>query len=100
LFLEALLPIANGEVSPDATLAQWFRQKDVRAFEQLYDCHSRIVYRLLLRIVQPAGTAEEVARTLSSSPERKTGQYCDTPMRRTARREARRRKGSRADGAP
>jgi len=100
LFLEALLPIANGEVSPDATLGQWFRQKDVRAFEQLYDCHSRIVYRLPLRIVQPAGTAEEVARALSSSSERKTGQYCDTPMRRTARREARRRKGSRADGAP
>jgi len=78
LFLEALLPIANGEVSPDATLGQWFRQKDVRAFEQLYDCHSRIVYRLPLRIVQPAGTAEEVARALSSSSERKTGQYCDT----------------------
>jgi len=30
--------------------------------EQFYDHHSRIVYRLLLRIVQPAGTAEEVSQ--------------------------------------
>ncbi len=52
----------KGEVSPNATLAQRLRQKDVRAFEQFYDRHSRIVYRLLLRIVQPAGTAEEVAQ--------------------------------------
>jgi DNA-directed RNA polymerase specialized sigma24 family protein len=62
LFLEALLPIANGELSPNAMLAQRLRQKEVRAFEQLYDRHSRIVYHLLLRIVQPAGTAEKVAQ--------------------------------------
>ena len=62
MFLEAFLPIANGEVSPNATLAQRLRQKDVRAFEQFYDRHARIVYRLLLRIVQPAGTAEEVSQ--------------------------------------
>jgi len=62
LFLEALLTIANGDVSLYATLAQRLRQKDVRAFERFYDRYSRIVYRLLLRIVQPAGTVEEVAR--------------------------------------
>jgi len=37
LFLEVLLPIANGDVSPNATLAQRLRQKEVRGFEQLYD---------------------------------------------------------------
>ena len=76
MFLEALLTIAK--VSPDATLAQRLRQKDVHAFEQRYDRHSRIVHQLLPRIVQPAGTAEEVAQdafTLSSSSARKAGQY-------------------------
>ena len=62
MFLEALLTIANGDESPNATLARRLLQKDVRAFEQFYDRYSRMVHRLLLRIVQPAGTVEEVAR--------------------------------------
>ncbi len=64
MFLEALLTIAK--VSPDATLAQRLRQKDVHAFEQRYDRHSRIVHQLLPRIVQPAGTAEEVRALMGS----------------------------------
>ncbi len=62
VFLAALLPTANPDVSPDATLAQRLLQKDVSAFEQLYDRHSRAVYGLVLRILQQAGTAEEVAQ--------------------------------------
>ncbi len=62
MFLAALLSPANSEVSPDATLVSQLLQKDVSAFEQLYDRHSRAVYSLVLRILQQAGTAEEVVQ--------------------------------------
>jgi RNA polymerase sigma-70 factor (ECF subfamily) len=62
VFLAALLPTANRDVSPDATLVRRLLQKDVSAFEQLYDRHSRAVYGLILRILQQAGTAEEVVQ--------------------------------------
>jgi len=62
VFLSALLSPANPEVSPDATLVSRLLQKDVSAFEQLYDRHSRAVYGLVLRILQQVGTAEEVVQ--------------------------------------
>jgi RNA polymerase sigma-70 factor, ECF subfamily len=62
VFLAAFLSTANREASPDATLVQHLLQQDVSAFEQLYDRHSRAVYSLVLRILQQAGTAEEVVQ--------------------------------------
>jgi RNA polymerase sigma-70 factor, ECF subfamily len=62
VFLAALLPKANPDVSPDAILVQRLLQKDVSAFEQLYDRHARAVYSLVFRILQQAGTAEEVVQ--------------------------------------
>ena len=49
-------------MSPDATLVRSLLQQDVSAFEQLYDRHSRVVYALVLRILQQAATAEEVVQ--------------------------------------
>jgi RNA polymerase sigma-70 factor, ECF subfamily len=62
VFLAALTPTDSSEVSPDATLVNGLLHKDVSAFEQLYNRHSRIVYSLVLRILQQAGTAEEVVQ--------------------------------------
>ena len=75
MFLAALIPTANHEVSPDAALVHRLLQKDVSAFEQLYDRHSRLVYGLLLRILQQAGTAEEVAQDVFLQLWRNAAQY-------------------------
>jgi len=75
VFLAALLPTANHEVSPDAMLAHCLLQKDVSAFEQLYDRHSRAVYGLILRILQQAGTAEEVVQDVFLQLWRNAEQY-------------------------
>jgi RNA polymerase sigma-70 factor, ECF subfamily len=75
VFLAALIPTAKSEVSPDAILVHRLLQKDVSAFEQLYDRHSRVVYSLLLRILQQAGTAEEVAQDVFLQLWRNAAQY-------------------------
>lgn len=62
MFLAAFSPSNNPEVSPDATLLHRLLQKDVNAFEQLYDRHSHLVYSLVLRILRQASTAEEVVQ--------------------------------------
>jgi RNA polymerase sigma-70 factor (ECF subfamily) len=48
-------------------------QKDVSAFEQLYDRHSRAIYGL--RILQQAGTAEEVVQDVFLQLWRNAAQY-------------------------
>lgn len=75
MFLAALLPTANPDVSPDATLVRRLLQKDVSAFEQLYDRHSRVVYGLVHRILQQAGTAEEVVQDVFLQLWRNAAQY-------------------------
>jgi RNA polymerase sigma-70 factor (ECF subfamily) len=75
VFLAALLPTVKSAVSPDATLVQKLLQKDVSAFEQLYDRHSRAVYGLVLRILQQAGTAEEVVQDVFLQLWRNAAQY-------------------------
>jgi RNA polymerase sigma-70 factor (ECF subfamily) len=62
VFLAVLTPKDSPEVSLDAALVNRLLQRDVSAFEQLYDRHSRIVYALVLRILQQASTAEEVVQ--------------------------------------
>jgi len=75
LFLAAFTPTTNPEVSLDATLVNRLLQKDVTAFEQLYDRHSRAVYGLVLRILQQAGTAEEVVQDVFLQLWRNAAQY-------------------------
>jgi RNA polymerase sigma-70 factor, ECF subfamily len=75
VFLAALIPTADREVSPDATLVHRLLQKDVSAFEQLYDRHSHPIYSLVLRILQQAGTAEEVVQDVFLQLWRNAAQY-------------------------
>jgi RNA polymerase sigma-70 factor (ECF subfamily) len=75
VFRTALLPTANREVSPDATLVHKVLQRDVGAFEQLYDRHSGAVYGLVLRILLQAGTAEEVVQDVFLQLWRNAAQY-------------------------
>ena len=62
-------------MSPDATLLSRLLQKDVSAFEQLYDRHSRLVYGLVLRILQQASTSEEVVQDVFLQLWRNADQY-------------------------
>jgi RNA polymerase sigma-70 factor (ECF subfamily) len=75
VFLAALLPKQNSEAVLDASLVQQLLQRDMRAFEQIYDRHSRLVYGLVYRIVQQAGTAEEVVQDIFLQLWRNAAQY-------------------------
>lgn len=75
MFLAVFTPAADHEVLPDATLVHRLLQKDVSAFEQLYDRHSRLVYAVVLRILQQAGTAEEVVQDVFLKLWRNAAQY-------------------------
>jgi RNA polymerase sigma-70 factor, ECF subfamily len=75
VFLAALISEENREVSRDAALVHRLLQRDVSAFEQLYDRHSRAVYGLVLRILRQAGTAEEVVQDVFLQLWRNAMQY-------------------------
>ncbi len=61
--------------SSDAALVHLLLQKDVNAFEKLYHKYSRVVYSLVLRIVQQAGPAEEVVQDVFLQVWRNSAQY-------------------------
>jgi RNA polymerase sigma-70 factor, ECF subfamily len=79
VFLAALSPKPNdgaaADAKIDATLVQQLLQRDMRAFEQLYDRHCRLVYGLVFRIVQQAGTAEEIVQDVFLQLWRNAAQY-------------------------
>ena len=75
MFLAVFSPQGNDEVSPDATLMQHLLRKDVSAFEELYERHSRIVYSLVLRILRQGSTAEEVVQDVFLQLWRTSAQY-------------------------
>ncbi len=75
MFLAVFTPSESNEVSPDAALVNRLLQRDVSAFEDLYDRHSRVVYALVLRVLQQASTAEEVVQDVFLQLWRNAAQY-------------------------
>jgi len=75
VFLAAFTSPAHREVSADATLMRGLLHNDVGAFERLYDRHSRLVYSVVLRVLQQAGTAEEVVQDVFLQLWRNAAQY-------------------------
>lgn len=75
MFLAAFSPMDKSGASSDAALVHLLLQKDVNAFEKLYDKYSRVVYSLVLRIVQQAGPAEEVVQDVFLQVWRNSAQY-------------------------
>jgi RNA polymerase sigma-70 factor (ECF subfamily) len=74
VFLAVFSPSEWNDV-PDAALCDRLVQKDVNAFDELYRRHSGIVYRLILRILQQATTAEEVAQDVFLQVWRNASRY-------------------------
>jgi len=54
---------------------QQLLRRDVGAFEELYERHSRIVYSLVLRILRQGSTAEEVVQDVFLQLWRNSAQY-------------------------
>jgi RNA polymerase sigma-70 factor (ECF subfamily) len=75
VFLAAMTSKYGDGASSDATLVDRLLQKDVGAFEELYDRHSRIVYALVVRILQQSPTAEEVVQDVFLQLWRNAAQY-------------------------
>jgi RNA polymerase sigma-70 factor (ECF subfamily) len=75
VFLAAMTSKYGDGASSDATLVDRLLQKDVGAFEELYDRHSRIIYALVVRILQQSPTAEEVVQDVFLQLWRNAAQY-------------------------
>jgi RNA polymerase sigma-70 factor (ECF subfamily) len=78
VFLAALSPKpydAAPDAKVDAALLQQVLQRNMPAFEQIYDRHCRLVYGLVFRIVQQAGSAEEIVQDVFLQLWRNAGQY-------------------------
>ena len=75
MLLAAVTMAGDSGVLPDTVLMRKLLVRDVRAFEELYDRHSRAVFGLVLRILQQAGTAEEVVQDVFLMLWRNAGRY-------------------------
>jgi RNA polymerase sigma-70 factor (ECF subfamily) len=75
VFLAAFSPKESDEASRDATLLHRLLRRDVSAFEEIYERHSRIVYSLVLRILRQGSTAEEVVQDVFLQLWRNSSQY-------------------------
>ena len=75
MFLAVFSPKSDDEVSLDSTLMQQLLRRDVSAFEELYERHSRIVYSLVLRILRQGSTAEEVVQDVFLQLWRNSARY-------------------------
>jgi len=75
VFLAVFTPSESSGAPPDVALVRRLLQRDVNAFEELYDRHSRMVYGLVLRILQQAATAEEVVQDVFLQLWRNAAQY-------------------------
>jgi len=75
VFLAAFSPEGGDEVSVDATLMRRLFRRDVGAFEELYERHSRIVYSLVLRILRQGSSADEVVQEVFLQLWRHSSQY-------------------------
>ena len=63
MFLAVLEKLTQGEQPSDAALMESLaRERDVNALEKLYDRYSRLVYSLVLRMLQQAASAEEIVQ--------------------------------------
>src|SRR5260370_24976208 len=58
---------------------QQLLRRDVSAFEELYERHSRIVYSLVLRILRQGATAEEVGQDVFLQLWRDSARYDPSP---------------------
>ena len=75
MFLAVFTPSDSSGVSLDAALVRRLLQRDVSAFEELYDRHSRLVFALVQRILQQASTSEEVVQDVFLQLWRNAAQY-------------------------
>jgi RNA polymerase sigma-70 factor (ECF subfamily) len=75
VFLAVFTSAESSQVSPDAALVARLLERDVSAFEELYGRHSRIVFGLVVRILQQATTAEEVVQDTFLQLWRNAAQY-------------------------
>ena len=75
MFLAVFTPSDSSDVSQDAGLMRRLLQRDVGAFGELYDRHSRLVYALVLRILRQTATAEEVVQDVFLQLWRNTALY-------------------------
>lgn len=75
MLLAVPTPSEPGGALHDAALVLRLLQQDVKAFEELYDRHSRAVYSLVLRILRHAASAEEVVQDVFLQVWRNAAQY-------------------------